>query len=442
MDLSLPIWTNHRAKLFEYSRREPEKSELYQIIYNHREDFESRYDELFQEQYGFLRKNVIESFDAYLNCGILKHGCARAVCEECNHSELIAFSCKERVLCPSCSAKRSHIFAETVHEKILLPHPHKHIVFTIPKRLRLYFKYDRELFKLLYQAAWKAWKDYAEGIYADGTPAAIMSLHTAGDLLNFHPHLHALVLSGVVDSSGNYLKIENVDRELLTEFFAEEVYKIFLDKDLLSEDDIRSMKSWSHSGFSVWVGDAISEESSEQRLFAARYLVRCPLSLERLSILDDELVSYVAKEDNDENKPETKTFSPLEFLAELSQHIPNTYEQLIRYYGYYSARSRGARRRIEDHKKLVENKFEPLPDTDSDKKPVSKSWARLIKKVYEVDPLKCPKCSGAMKIKAFIRDPKEIARICENLGLADWRAPPVMRKDKKYQEPEYDDFSF
>lgn len=205
---------------------------------------------------------------------------------------------------------------------------------------------------------------------------------------------------------------------------------------------IRSMRSWPNSGFHVWVGDAISEDAHEQRLFAARYLVRCPLSLDRFSILDDETISYAAKEDNDENKSEIKTFSPLEFLAELSQHIPNTYEQLIRYYGFYSARSRGARRRIEDHKKLVENKFEPLPDTDSDKKPVSKSWARLIKKVYEVDPLKCPKCSGAMKIKAFIRDPREIARICENLGLADWRAPPAMNKDKKYQEPEYDDFSF
>jgi hypothetical protein len=312
----------------------------------------------------------------------------------------------------------------------------------IPKRLRVYFKYDRGLFKLLYQAAWKAWKDYAEGVHADGTPAAIMSLHTAGDLLNFHPHLHALVLSGVVDSSGTYLEIGKIDRELLTEFFAEEVYKIFLDRELLSEDDIRSMRSWPNSGFSVWVGDAISEEASEQRLFAARYLVRCPLSLERLSILDDELVSYAAKEDNAENKPESKTFSPLEFLAELSQHIPNTYEQLIRYYGYYSARSRGARRREAEHKKLVQNNFEPLSDTDSDRKPVSKSWARLIKKVYEVDPLKCPKCSGAMKIKAFIRDSKEIARICENLGLADWRAPPGMGQDKKYQEPEYDDCSF
>ena len=97
------------------------------------------------------------------------------------------------------------------------------------------------------------------------------------------------------------------------------------------------MRSWPNSGFSVWLGDAISEDASEQRLFAARYLVRCPLSLERLSILDDEIVSYAAKEDSYGNEPETKTFSPLEFLAELSQHIPHTYEQLIRYYGFYTA---------------------------------------------------------------------------------------------------------
>ena len=268
-----------------------------------------------------------------------------------------------------------------------------------------------------------------------------MSLHTAGDLLNFHPHLHALVLSGGVDSSGNYLEIINIDRELLTEFFAEEVYKIFLNKGLLSEEDICSMRSRPNSGFSVWIGDAISEDASEQRLFAGRYLVRCPLSLERLSILDDELVSYAAKGEKGGNELETKTFSPLEFLAELSQHIPNTYEQLIRYYGYYSARSRGLRRREVELKKLANQPdIEPeLPDPDADKQPVSKSWARLIKKVYEVDPLKCPKCSGSMKIKAFIRDPKEISRICDNLGLADWRAPPKMGKDKKYQESEHEE---
>ncbi len=132
-------------------------------------------------------------------------------------------------------------------------------------------------------------------------------------------------------------------------------YKIFLNQGLLSEEDSCSMKSWPNSGFSVWIGDSISEEASEQRLFAARYLVRCPLSLERLSILDDEIVSYAAKEEREGDSVVAKSFSPLEFLAELSQHIPNTYEQLIRYYGFYSARSRGARRREAELEKLVGN---------------------------------------------------------------------------------------
>lgn len=44
-----------------------------------------------------------------------------------------------------------------------------------------------------------------------------------------------------------------------------------------------------------------------------------------------------------------------------------------------------------------------------------------------------------LRAKDKIRDTKEISRICDNLGLADWRAPPGMAKDKKYQELEYED---
>ena len=113
--------------------------------------------------------------------------------------------------------------------------------------------------------------------------------------------------------------------------------------------------------------------------------------------------------------PEIKIFSPLEFLAELSQHIPDTYEQVIRYYGYYSARTRGARRREVELERLGnQDENEPSQaqlDRDIDRKPVCKSWAGLIKKVYEIDPLKCPKCGGSMKIKAFITDPEQVRRI-------------------------------
>ncbi len=158
---------------------------------------------------GFLERMSPQSFDAYLNCGILRHGCARAHREECNHSELIAFSCKERVLCPSCTAKRGHIFSETLNETILVP----------------------------------------------------------------HPHVPSLVLPGVITPSGEYQELPEIDTELLTELSQEKVLNAFLERDLLSEDDVNLMRSWSHSGFNVWVGEDILTEEEEERLFVSRYLV-------------------------------------------------------------------------------------------------------------------------------------------------------------------------
>jgi len=57
------------------------------------------------------------------------------------------------------------------------------------------------------------------------------------------------------------------------------------------------------------------------------------------------------------------------------------------------------------------------------------AWARLIRKVYEADPLECPKCNGPMRVIALIEDPRLIRRILEHLGLwaplATERSPPL-----------------
>jgi len=209
--MEVSAWAKNRDKLYHYNRREPENSALYRLIYHYREEFEYRYDALFSESYGFLRKEVLAALDAYLDCGVLRHGCARAVCESCQHSVLIAFSCKTRGACPSCAAKRAYIFAENLHKNILLPYPHKHAVFTIPVRLRAYFKYERKLNRILYKSAWNARKEYILSRDLPGVPAAVLSLHTAGDYLNFHPHIHGLLLCGTLDAEGNYHAVENLD---------------------------------------------------------------------------------------------------------------------------------------------------------------------------------------------------------------------------------------
>ena len=146
---------------------------------------------------------------------------------------------------------------------------------------------------------------------------------------------------------------------------------------------------------------------------------------DRIEIVDD-IITY---HHQSEHLP-TAEFDPLEFLAALSVHIPDKWEQTVRYYGYYSARMRGVRRKV-----AQANTVRPLLEPE-ERRLVSKTWAALIKKTYELDPLRCPKCGGEMKIVAFIQEPRGVSQIMKNLGLPDWRAPPKIEKPK-LSEPQY-----
>ena len=424
-----PPWRSAREQAAKYSRRRPEETPLYRIIYHYREQFEYSWEELFSERYGILRDEVLRAFDRYLDCGILKHGCALACCENerCNHSMLIAFSCKRRGVCPSCQAKRAVLFAENLNQNVLLPHPHRHLVFSIPKRLRIYFRFDRRLFSHLYRASWETWSEYVEALIPGAKPGAVMALHSAGSLLNWHPHIHSIALDGGILPDGSFVQLPEVDTELLQEFFAEKVFAFLLEAELIDQETVDSMNAWEHSGFNFFAGEPIGADDEDARLFLARYLKKAPLALERLSIdesRNEPVVRYTKSSDDIESKDELmRNFSPLDFLAELSSHVPRVFEQTTRFFGVYSPRARGAKRREERFQELLQNNFNsiesPLPS-----RPPSQSWARCMKLVFELDPLLCPKCGSTMKIKSFIQNTHEIDRLCKSLGLVSSRAPP------------------
>ncbi|MDO8722690.1 MAG: transposase [Syntrophales bacterium] len=117
----------------------------------------------------------------------------------------------------------------------------------------------------------------------------------------------------------------------------------------------------------------------------------------------------------------TKSFPALEWLAAMCSHIPNRGEQMVRYYGYYSNVSRGKRQ-----KEGLDDAIPCILEPQGNEKAFRKSWARLIQKIYEVDPLVCPKCQGAMKIISSIEDQEVIKTILKHLGiwLVRSRPPP------------------
>ena len=113
---------------------------------------------------------------------------------------------------------------------------------------------------------------------------------------------------------------------------------------------------------------------------------------------DQPLIDSVRGNITYRGKRDIYNFHPLTFLAQLSLHIANHGEQMVRYYGWYSNKKRGMRK-----KEGMLNKPVAISEDLTDyQKLCRKRWAVLIRKIYEVDPLICPKCGSTMKIVSVI----------------------------------------
>lgn len=415
--LSCHIWERAKTSLQHYRRRQPEETPLYRIVYHGRDELARVWEERFQTTYGVLRDEVLETFDEYLDCGLLQHGAARVYCDTCKHSLLVAFSCKKRGLCPSCNAKRAVKFGEHLYDSVLERVPHRHCGFTLPKRLRVYFRYDRSLLSILFRAAAVA----VEAVQGTATqvPALVLTVQTAGEALNFNPHLHGLLACGTFDVTGSFTPFTAIDTAALCQHFTVNVLEALRDEGLITSEDITQILTQEHTGFGAWVGEPFIEP--DRTRFVARYIERGPLSLQKLEIADD-VVAYCT------NDGRIHEFDALEFLALLSCQIPKPYESVTRYYGWYSCRARGERAKrmpLETSGDLPEPKASP-----------SSSWAACMKRIFEINPLECPRCKGTMRVLAFITNEKEVLKIADSLGIPHSRAPP---KIPRTPEPEFFD---
>jgi hypothetical protein len=140
-----------------------------------------------------------------------------------------------------------------------------------------------------------------------------------------------------------------------------------------------------------------------------------------MTYLPDESQVLYRSKDGKNKKP----FDALEWLAAMCSHVPNKGEQMVRYYGYYSNVSRGNR------KKEDQDEWTPcILESDEASRERRKNWARLIQKIYEVDPLTCPKCSGKMKVISVIEDQDVIKKILKHLGLWEVKPRPPPRNAK------------
>jgi len=319
------------------------------------------------------------------------------------------------------------IFAEHMEAEVLEKVPHRHLVLSLPKRLRAFFRYDRRLLSILFTAAWQSIKELFCAVLPGATPGAVLCVQSHGDSLNYNPHLHGIVTDGAFLPDGTWQPLGVANPEKLQTLFMHRVLAELKAKELIDDTTIEQSLAQTHSGFSAWWGEPIPPDDAAQRLFLSRYIDRGPVAESRISITDD-IITYLTPKDDI-----THEFEPLEFLARLTPHIANRWESTTRYFGWYSSRARGKRNKL----KIVSSVSTAQP---LQKRKASKRWAALIKRVFEVDPLVCPKCQGSMRIREFLTDQSEIKAALKFMELSgfvqpEWvRGPPQTKSFEPDQE--------
>jgi hypothetical protein len=257
---------------------------------------------------------------------------------------------------------------------------------------------------------------FQEPFTEDGAvPGAVVAIQPFGDFLGFNPHLHILCSDGCFYGEVTFRVSSRFDTKPMEEVFKHKLFKFLLSKGKITQELIDLHSTWRHSGFNVFCGERIQPGDEKAMENLARYIVRASFSQERMIYIREESkVLYQSKDGRSE-----KVFDALEWLAAMCSHVPNKGEQMVRYYGYYSNVARGKQKKAEE-----DNLIPLILEPEGSSKEYRKNWARLIQKIYEVDPLTCPKCSGAMKVISVIEDKEVIKKILMHLGLWERKARP------------------
>jgi hypothetical protein len=289
-------------------------------------------------------------------------------------------------------------------------------------------------------------------------PKAVAAIQTFGNLADLTPHVHMIVSWGCFDQHGTFYAVREVpDDDILEQVFRHRVFRMLLEEEAVTEDLVKNMLSWHHSGFSTYVGKPVPARDTEGLESLAQYIVRGAVAQERLSISEGadgtDRVTYRSKKVHPGHGANFRIMDVLDFIALLVAHIPDRHEKRAIWYGHYSNKSRGMRKKkLEAQGPAAVRSQAEIVSATEDRAPleVRRAWAYLVAKVYEVDPLICPDCGGRMRVIAYIQDRDVIWKILNHLGLLEedpsntlGRSPPdddaPARSAEIVCEPFYDD---
>ncbi len=403
-----------------YRPRQPRASPIWQILDGRWADF--RRNEAVHDDH------LNQTVQAFLRCGDFRSGFTRWRCPDCAQEFLLAFTCKQRGLCATCAQRRTLTLAPYIAETVCHAVPHRHIVLTIPRVLRPVFRRNRALLTELFHAAHEVlglWLRERTG-GADGQPGIVIAAQTFGDFLSWHPHLHLLVTAGVFRADNTFALASPGGWRQLAELWRHAVLRRLLKHQAINDNQAEKLLSWNHSGFNLDAGEApLAARDVAGRRRLAEYLIRSPFNLEKISYEPRTGNVLYRSEKHWRTRRNFEVFSAAQFIEALVNHLPPKNVPMLRYYGAYSNKCRGMRRKASTHG-ADSSSHETSPKPTASRRP---RWRQLIIKVWGCDPLQCPLCQGRLRLLEIIEEETDIRATLMPIGM--WSP----QKERRHHPP-------
>ena len=374
-----------------YVPRQPSETVLHKLVREHLDDFLRHARENYA---GPLPKYVERELQGYLACGDFAHGFAHVRCRDCDHELLVAFSCKNRGVCPSCAGRRMANTAAHLVDRVLPSVPVRQFVLSFPYELSGLAATRPDVLAVLCRIFGEAialhYRTWAKSAgFAASRTGAVTFVHRFGSSLNLHAHFHVVVLDGVYVERGSRLAFfasPAPPREALEALVQRVVGRTMKwlrrrgyvradldasesneskplsplealamlamqrgtletvrDSDQDTDDDDASARGKSshvvtHLRFNLHAGVTIAAHDDVGRERLCRYGARPPFSLARLRVLKNGNVSYLVKKVG-RGRAKRRVMEPVEFLARLAALIAPPRFPLVRFAGVLAPRS-------------------------------------------------------------------------------------------------------
>jgi len=380
-------------------------------------------------------------------------------CAACGETRVAYNSCRNR-FCPTCGGGKRAAWLDKLRNRIL-PVAHFHLVFTVPHELsRLILANRSALYGLLFRAAWDTLHTIAaDSQHLGAEVGAVMVLHTWGQNLEHHPHVHAVVPGGGLSpdatrwitprgADGQYLLSVQVLSRLFRGKFLAGVKNLYLAGELTLGGPLATWGD--RCRFEAFLSDLYEKEwvvfsqppahprqgPDSVLKYLARYVAGAAISDARLTshtTAEDGSVTFRAKNYRQGRKRETLTLSGLEFVRRFALHILPPGFPRVRYYGLLS--HRGGEKHLPKCRELLQASDPRAADLAStplsSDAPVDPPTAAaniaggLTTATAAVEQPRCPRCDQPTWFKIAERSRPSLWDVLQRSGFA----PAVVAKD-------------